>query len=243
MKHSEMYTNILTAIGLTKDAISVYLFLLRNPNMLPAHIARETKLYRVQVYKAIAELEEKKLILMSSQGKRVTYSAESPTRLEQIFHEIEESFLDTVEDMHKEYNAGGTKPVVSIHGGEQAIRDAYSDMVHTLGKNESYYRYSSVAHFKKSTHVPRGYEVTRDRKGLERFVITGAKNNPHTKRLGRSVKIVPPEYDLFQDGINVLIYKDRVVVIDYVSDTTITIKHKVYAEFQRKLFKLLYSKL
>jgi hypothetical protein len=132
---------------------------------------------------------------------------------------------------------------VSIQGGEEAIRDAYRDVVHYLDKDETYYRYSSIAHFKRSKYVPRDYEYIRDKKGLERFVITGAKNIPHMKRLGRSVKVVPKEFDLFQDGMNMIIYKDKVAIVDYVSDTTITIKHKVFAEFQRKLFKLLYSKI
>jgi hypothetical protein len=145
--------------------------------------------------------------------------------------------------MHKEYESGGTKPTVAIQEGEQAVKDAYSDVVNYLGKNETYYRYSSIAHFKRGQYVPKDYEQIRDRKGLERFVITGSKNVPHTKRLGRSVKVVPKEYDIFQDGMNMLIYKDKVAIIDFVSDTTITVKHKVFAEFQKKLFKLLYSKI
>ncbi len=243
MKNTDIYTKTLSAVGLKPDAISVYLYLLRNPNSLPTDIAKGTDLYRTQVYKALQELKEKKLVLLSSHGKRIVYSADSPTRLEQLFHSVEQTFLDSIEDMHKEYDSGGSKPTVSIQGGEEAVRGAYSDVVHSLKKGEVYYRYSSIKHFKRSTYVPKDYETVRDRKGLERYIITGAKNVPHKKRLGRSVKVVPPEYDLFQDGINVLIYQDKVVVIDYVSNTTITIKHKVYAEFQKKLFKLLYSKL
>ncbi len=243
MKNTDTYTSVLSAVGLKPDAISVYLHLLRNANSLPTDIAKGTGLYRAQVYKALGELGEKKLVLHSSKGKRIVYSADSPARLEQLFLSIEQKFLDSIEDMHKEYDSGGSKPTVSIQSGEEAVRDAYSDVVHSLGKNETYYRYSSIKHFNRSTYVPKDYEAVRDRKGLERYIITGAKNIPHKKRLGRSVKTVPSEYDLFQDGINVLIYLDKVVVIDYVSDTTITIKHKVYAEFQKKLFKLLYSKI
>lgn len=243
MKYIETYKKILRTLGLKEESSSVYLHLLGNPNQLPTDIARDLKMHRPAVYRALVELQENKLLLLTSEGKRVLYSAESPTKLEQIFRSIEQDFLDSIEDMHKEYESQGTKPTVSIQGGQEAVRDAYSDVVNYLDKNEAYYRYSSVAHFKRGKHVPKDYEYLRDKKGLERFVITGSKNVPHTKRLGRSVKVTPKGFDLFQDGMNLIIYKDKVAIIDYVSDTTITIKHKVFAEFQRKIFKLLYSKL
>lgn len=243
IKHKNSYKHILKALGLSDVSSDVYLFLLRNGESLPTDIAKSLNMYRPAVYKALTELEEKHLILLSSIGKRTVYSAESPEKLEQLFRSIEQDFLDSIEDMYKEYESGNTKPTVAIQEGEQAVRDAYSDVVHSLDKNETYYRYSSIAHFDKNKYVPREYKVLRDKKNLERLVITGIKDTPHYKKLGRSVKVVPKEYNLFQDGINVLIYKDKVAIIDYVSDTTITIKHKVFAEFQKKIFKLLYSKL
>lgn len=243
MKNDHKYTRILHALGLTGHASQVYLYLLRNGEALPINISRGLKMHRPAVYKALTELEELSLVLLSSIGKRTVYVAESPNKLEGIFRSIERGFFDSIEDMHKEYEAGGTKPTVSIQEGDDAVRDAYSDVVHSLGKDEAYYRYSSIAHFNKNQYIPKDYKEVRDKKGLERFVITGSKNTPHKNLLGRSVKVVPKEYDLFQDGINVLIYKDKVAVIDYISDTTITIKHKVFAEFQKKIFKLLFSKL
>ena len=243
MKNQETYKKILRTLGLKKDSADVYLFLLKNTNKLPTDIAKATGMHRPAVYRALIELEKIGLVFVSTKRKRITYSAETPAKLEQLFKSFESDFLDSIEDMYKEYEVTGNKPTVSIQGGEEAIRDAYRDVVHYLDKNEAYYRYSSIAHFKKSKYVPKDYEYIRDKKGLERFVITGSKDIPHTKRLGRSVKIVPKEFDLFQDGMNMIIYKDKVAIVDYVSDTTITIKHKVFAEFQRKLFKLLYSKI
>lgn len=243
MKNKDSQLHILKAIGLHDDSSSVYLHLLRSGESLPTDIAKELNMHRPAVYRALAELEDNGLILLSSVGKRTVYSAESPSKLEQLFRSLEQDFLDSIEDMHKEYQSGGTKPTVAIQEGEQAVKDAYSDVVNYTDKNGTYYRYSSVAHFKRGKYVPKDYEKIRDRKGIERFVITGSKNIPYTKRLGRSVKVIPKEYDLFQDGMNMLIYKDKVAIMDYVSDTTITIKHKVFAEFQKKLFKLLFSKI
>jgi sugar-specific transcriptional regulator TrmB len=243
MHKNDTYTKILRALGLSKQASFVYLYLLRAGESLPVDIARALHVHRPAVYKALEELKERQLVLLTSAGKRTVYVAESPAKLEHLFHAIEQDFLDSIEDMHKELEAGSTKPVVSIQEGPEAVKNSYSEMIHSLGKNETYYRYSALASIKKDKYVPKDYETVRDRKGLERLVITGTRNVPHMKRLGRAVKVVPKEFDLFQDGINFILYKDKSVITDFHSDTTITIKHKVFAEFQIKLFKLLFSKL
>jgi len=237
------YQNIFSKIGLSENDATVYACLIGGGEMLPMQISKKTDLYRPVVYKAIENLDEKGLIRISSKGKRKTYIAESPERLESLFKEYEKSFFNDMEDIYESYESSAIKPTISIAEGEQAIKDTYSDVVNTLDKNGKYYRYSSLAQFKKRKFVPKDYEYIRDKKGLERYVITGHHNQPRTKRLGRAVKTIPKDYDLFEDEVNMVIYKDKVAIIDYPSKMTINIKHKKFAEFQKKLFMLLFSKL
>lgn len=239
------YQNIFSKIGLSPNDALVYICLIDNGEMLPTQIANKTNQYRPVVYKSIMNLEEKGLLRIASRGKRKTYIAESPERLEALFKEYEKSFFNDLEDIYTMYESSENKPTISVVEGEQAIRDTYSDVVNTLGKNEKYYRYSSATQsdFRKRKFVPKDYESIRDKKGLERYVIAGYHNQPKTKRLGRAIKTIPKDYDLFEDEINVVIYKDKVAIIDYPSKMTINIKHKKFAEFQKKLFMLLFSKL
>jgi len=237
------YQTIFSKIGLSETDAIVYATLVFNGEMLPTEIGKASGLYRPVVYKAIETLGEYKLIRISSRGKRKTYSAESPDRLEALFKEYEQSFFENLEDVYRIHESSTDKPTISVAEGEHAIRDVYNDVINTLDKNEMYYRYSSIKQFKKTTFIPKDYQYKRDKKGLERMVITGFANQPVRKRLGRTVKTIPKEFDLFEDEINLVIYKDKVSIIDYPSKVTINIKHKKFAEFQKKLFRLLFSKL
>ncbi|MBP6974730.1 MAG: hypothetical protein KBB54_02180 [Candidatus Pacebacteria bacterium] len=243
MKNTQTTSDFLKQVGLSESEIQVYMSLLSSGESLIMDISKKTGLHRPAVYRAVEGLSEKGLIKNASKGKRLTYIAESPDHLEILFKNIEQTFFNKIEDLHKMYETSKTKLIVSMSEGEDAIRDTYSDVIHTLEKDETYYRYSSIHNFLKKKYIPKDYQQVRDKKRLERLVITGSKNTSHTKLLGRSIKTIPADFDLFQDEINVIIYKDKVAIIDYPSKTTVTIKHKKFAEFQKKLFKLLYSKL
>ncbi len=238
MKINKRISHIFERIGLTEADALVYISLLKLTEALPTDIARDTDLYRPVVYRSLLSLSEKQLIRLASKGKRTTYIPESPERLEKLFKELEQSFFNDIEDLHQLYNTSKTKLTVSMAEGEEAIRNAYSDVVDSLEKNDTYYRYSSIKQFLRTKFIPKDYEAIRDRKGLERLVITGAKNVSHKKLLGRTVRTIPAEYDLFQDEINVIIYKDKVSIIDYPSKSTMTIKHQTFANFQKKIFIL-----
>ncbi len=147
-KDIEKYTNTFSKIGLSESDATVYACLMNEGEMLPTQISKKTNLYRPVVYKSIDVLDEKKLIRTSSRGKRKTYIAESPERLEILFKEYEKSFFNDIEDIYKMHESSTEKPTISIAEGEQAIRDTYTDVVMTLGKNEKYYRYSSIKNYR-----------------------------------------------------------------------------------------------
>ena len=62
-------------------------------------------------------------------------------------------------------------------------------------------------------------------------------------RLERSVKFVPKNYGLFDYDITEILYGDKIAFIDYNTETGLIIENPVIAEFQKKIFKLLYDKL
>ena len=64
-----------------------------------------------------------------------------------------------------------------------------------------------------------------------------------SNRLHRLIKTVPAKYDLFSYDITQLIYKDKVAFIDFGSLSAAIIENPTFAEFQRKIFKLLFDKL
>jgi hypothetical protein len=54
-------------------------------------------------------------------------------------------------------------------------------------------------------------------------------------------KAIYKKYDLFEDDILKIIYKDKVAIINYNTDQGFIIENPIFANFERKLFKLLFQ--
>ncbi len=146
--------------------------------------------------------------------------------------------------LHEIYLSADKKPFVTYQEGDQAIKDVFSDVVHSAKKEDVYYRYSSALSLGRKKYVPKDYRQVRDQKKLERFIITDeSSKNIYSMKLGKSLKTVPNSYNLFDLNITQIIYANKVALIDYNTKTVITIENIMIAEFQKKIFKLLYSKL
>lgn len=237
-------TSILEKIGFSKEESAVYHTLLEIGPCTMSDIVRKTGLHRPKAYHIVAVLANKELVGVMPKGKQKKYVAESPDKIEKLFTSLEEQFNKEIQGLYESYETKGKKPVVTYAEGDKSIINAYSDIVHSLKKNDTYYRYSSALTLNRKKYVPKDYREVRDRKNLERLVITDESSKKgQNLRLGRTVKAVPNDFDLFDYNISQVIYGDKVVFVDYNSKTTITIKNPMIAEFQKKIFKLLFKKL
>jgi hypothetical protein len=71
-----------------------------------------------------------------------------------------------------------------------------------------------------------------------------AKWAKHKKpRLERELIVIPEEIDEFEDDVFMSIYANKVAYIDFNSESSIIIENKQIADFQKKLFKLLFKSL
>lgn len=239
-----MKKNILEKIGFTQDQSRIYLALLELGRASISDISRETGMYRPAIYKTLPGLVERGVVGVMPKGKNTVYVPESPERLEKMFEDLEDDFNAEIHHFRDMYAALGKKPQITFKEGDEAIKEVFSDVVHSLKKGDIYYRYSSALTLARQKYVPRDYRSVRDRKGLERYIITDESSKKMVKnKLGRYFKAVSNDEKLFDYNITQIIYGDKVAVIDYNTKTTIVIKNEMIAKFQRKIFKLLYSKL
>jgi sugar-specific transcriptional regulator TrmB len=235
---------ILNNLGFSEHEKQVYLFLLEHGAGSATEIETGADIPRPTVYKALEGLISKNIVSISPKGKRKIYSPAEPDKLSLIFKQVENSFLENIEDLYRLYEKGSSKkPMVSFAEGKTAISDSYMDIVESLPKNGKYYRYSSIEEFNRERYISKEYRGTRDKKGLERYIITNESTRIKKEKLGRVIKVVPKSFDLFEYNINQVIYGDKVSFIDFDSGNVITIQQEKFAEFQRKIFKLLFSKL
>ena len=62
-----------------------------------------------------------------------------------------------------------------------------------------------------------------------------------SKSLHQETRKIPQSFDLFEDNISKVIYADKVAIIDYNSETSFVIENVQFAEFEKKIFRLLYK--
>jgi len=237
--------DILVKLGLSEKESSVYMALLEQGASSISTISRYTGIHRPLIYKALPTLKEKGLVSEIIKGKQKKYIAESPAKLKNLFSEFEynfKSFLPELEQMHQFV---GNKPIIKFLEGKKGISFVFEDLVTSLKKGDIFYRYSSAKDITKANdYLPKNYRTIRDQKQLERFVMTSEKGAKDKKpNLERAMKTIPEKYDLFDQNITQLIYGDKIAFIDYNTKTAFIVENKIMADFQRKIFKLLYSKL
>ncbi|MDO8408201.1 MAG: helix-turn-helix domain-containing protein [bacterium] len=237
--------SVLAQLGLSAHESGAYLDLLQNGPATIGALAKRTGIYRPALYKLIPALIEKGLVSRAqTKHKQRHYRAESPERLESLFENAKHRLEEALPELASFYTHQQNRPVVRFLEGKAGIRSVFTDILVTLKRGDIFYRYSSIKALPSRSYLPPHYEEIRDKKQLERLVITNAPMaQAKPPRLERETKVVPPEYDLFDDNVTHLIYGDKVAVIDYNTETAIIIESKVIAEFQRKLFLLLYRKL
>ncbi len=237
--------SLLQQLGLDQHQANVYETLLEKEYNSVSDIERNTHLHRPQIYSAIKDLQEKDLVHVVMKGKRKYYTATSPEKIEELFANKEKEFFNYIENLYRTYEKSRShKPEVFFSEGKEAIGKTYMDITKNLKRDEMYYRYMPVSKLYRSKYIPKAYREARDKKGLERMIIT-SKHTMHAKsnHLTRSVKAVPPTFDLFEYEVSVTIYQDKVILVDFETESVIEIKHERFAEFQKKIFKLLFSKL
>ncbi len=236
---------ILKNIGLNSSAIAIYTALLGSAPLSVSTIARKTGLHRPIIYRNLPELIEKGLITTSPRAKKKLYAAEHPDKIKRLIGELGSELDKIMPELDTIYNGASSRPVVKYLEGKQGIRFILEDIVHTLKKGDTFYRYSSTKDGKKGpSNLPADYRKIRDEKKLERFVITSEEGAKYAKpKLERSIKVVPKEYGLFDYDITQIIYAGKVAFIDDNTETAIIIENSTIANFQKKIFKMLWNKI
>jgi len=240
----------LKKIGLQEEETLIYLSLLEGGNATVAELSRRTNLYRPKIYKTIPTLIEKGLVTKNIIGKRILYIASSPERLESSLESIRDELQDILPTLIGMQASIGKKPILKYTEGKKAIISVFEDILTSVKKGGIYYRYSSVGDiflsrkFKNNAYLPPNFFERQKNKQLERLVITSELNAKRIQpEVDSHVKIIPEEYDPFDENLSHIIYGNKVAFIDYEADTVIIMEGKRFADFQKKIFLFLYRKL
>ncbi len=236
---------LLTKTGLSKKEAAIYTALLEHGALSLSDISKETHINRPALYQLLPKMKKNGYVSSIQKQRRLLYRAESPDRILEMYkneHAEVAARLKELSETHK--YSSPEKPLIKYFEGRHGVRFVFDDIAHTLPANSTFYRYSARAGGHTKDFANTFYAKTRDTKRIERLVITSEeKAKSKIKKLERSIKAIPKEFDLFEDNIALLIYGNKTAYIDYSSSTAFIVESEKIARFQEKLFKLLYKKL
>ena len=239
------YLLLLKKLGLSEKESIIYIDLLENGSSSITDIVERTKLHRPEVYRFLPLLVERGFVSETQKEKRRFYVAESPENIRHLLESLEKDVDNLLPELIGMHARTEKRPNVRYMEGRKAITYVFADIVNTLKKGDVFYRISSEQNVERAnTYLPPDYREKRDKKSLERYVIMSAGESTKKKpRMEREIVIIPPEYDEFVDDVQMIIYGSKVAFIEYNTEASIIIENSFIAEFQKKLFKLLYKSL
>ncbi len=242
-----MRTNtILEKLGFSKNEASAYRTLLLGGPQTLAELARASGVNRPALYELLPRLLKQGLVHTSLRGKRTLYAAGDPEVLLSVAAALQQQVASEIPHLHEVYKRSERVTVRHLEGVE-GIQRVFADIVQSLPREGVFYRYSSgrERNVKNAKFLPEGYRTLRDQKKLERFVISSPEyhKHPHKPRMERMVRVVPERFSLFDLNVSQIVYGSKVAIINYDQESAIIIDDKTLAQFQQRLFKLLFSLL
>ncbi|KKS30629.1 MAG: hypothetical protein UV60_C0006G0042 [Parcubacteria group bacterium GW2011_GWA2_43_11] len=237
--------DIFKRLGYPKNTDTVYrtLSISKEP-LLVSTIAQHANVSRMVVYRCLLKLEESKLVSRSVIGRRTFYALLNPRRLKQLIAMCEKESGEVIEKYAKEREKEVPQSIRFMYGAS-GIRSAFDDVLAHTKKGDTFFRYTSERDLARvNRYLARDYRIRRDKKKLERLVISNPVSGKQKKsRLERFIKFIPREVDLFEQDIIQLIYGNRVTIINLNTEEVFVIENKQLADFQKTIFNLLYKKL
>ena len=240
------FVKILENVGLNPQAAETYLALLEHGKSGVSDIARNTGLHRTQIYRLLPGLLDSGFVLAVAEGKRVSYVPAPPSKINEAFEERKRSHQGGIRELEEKYRNLERKTSVVFRKGADGIRDSYRDIAATLPEGGVFYRITSEVDVDtiNERYIPKDYKPERDRKGIGRLIImsekTAAKKRP---KLERETRVISSDMDDFDDDVIFTVYGDKVSYVDFNTETSILIESKEIADFQKKVFRLLFKKL
>lgn len=239
------YLILLKKLGLSEKESIIYIDLLENGISSISQIVERTKIHRPEAYRYIPLLKERWFICEIKKTKRKLFLPESPENIKSLLDNLNKDIENYLPDLISIYGRTEKRPNVKYLEWKKAVTYVFDDIVNTLKKWDIFYRVSSEKDVDRAnSYLSSDYRSRRDKKELERFVIMSKSQSILKKpRLEREIVVIPPEYDEFADDVHMVIYGNKVAFIEYNTETTIIIENAFIAEFQKKIFKLLFKML
>lgn len=236
---------IFRRLGFGSHAYKIYEALLHSKKpLLVAHLAKKVGASRIEMYRNLTKLLEKKFVAKVTEGKRTLYEAQSPERIYEEFSKASKKVFQISERLLTQKEKLLPKHI-RYFKNFAGIRGVFDDVILHTPKGETFYRYTSEKNLEMvNRYLSPTYRAQRDKKKLERLVISNPLSGKQKRsRLERFIKYIPPEIDVFDQNIIQLIYGNRIGFINLNTEEAFIIEDAALANFQKVIFRQFYNRL
>ena len=117
----------LEEIGIGKTKADVYLAALEIGSGTAEEIGKQAGIPRTTAHEILQQLLPKGLLSVTQEGRRNTYTAESPKALQRILHEQERRLLEVLPELLSLHKTSSSRPRVRFYEGSDGIRTVFED--------------------------------------------------------------------------------------------------------------------
>ncbi len=217
---------------------------LDDEGMVVMEISRATDMHRPAIYASLKRLEEKGLIEKGVRGKRTVYVKTGGAKLHAFIKGVDVAVDHALEafPVNRKALTTGTTILEGVENIKLVLEWLLIDTPH----NGIFYRFSSRdPDMKIESYMPSKYRELRDKKKVQQFVICSERLaiSSYQKRMDCASKFIPSSEDVFEHGVNILIYEDKVAYVNFEKLKAYIIRDQNLADVQRAIFKVLYKRL
>lgn len=232
-------------LGLGVSAHAVYEILEKKGSLGASGIEREARLHRPAVYRGLRQLQGLGLISAERQGRRLRYMCAPRAEVKRLFSEFIRAAEAGIAAPAHSFASRAASGGVRVIEGDAAVREIFDEAISSSSRGDTFLRVTSERDVDEVNRLlSPGYRVARDKKRLERLVISnrgsGAKKRD---RLERFIKFLGSESEPFDQNIIKLIYADTIAFIDVSARRGFVLSSAATASFERALFHALYRRL
>lgn len=240
-----MNTNFLADFGFTDKEFAIYHLLVTRGPLTVSEIVENSSLHRPYAYKTVELLLRRNVITIKNTKRKKCYVAEHPSKIRELIDNKKEKVLNALDQLEELYVSPHLETTITHYQGKSGITAMFRDLVVSQRKGDVFYRYTSEKNTEETNKfLPKDYRSIRDKKGLERFVISHADVAiGKQKRLERAMKVVPKGEAQFKHDCIELIYGNKISFMNLGKLQGVIIEDENIASFQREIFKLLYKRL
>ncbi len=239
----------LIELGLSKNEATIYLFLLKNPNITTGKIIKETKIANSRVYESLNTLISKGLATYTVQKEGKHFQAERPEKFIELEEERKKKIEQLVPELSK-IKSISKETTTAVYEGFEGFKTAFKkiiddckpeETIHILGFSEQPYATESLQIFLNNMNLK-----SADKKQKLKILLDSSVKNTlgkdREKEKFTEVKYMPKGYispgaiDVFQDYVYIFLWEEKPYVF-MIKNQRIADSFKQYFNFLWRIAK------